>query len=142
MMSNSHWHQRFHALAATVATWSRDPSTQVGAVIVDPMRRVVSTGYNGPPRGTSDAPVERPIRLLRTIHAEQNAILFAKRDLSGCAIYVTHAPCASCAAHIIQSGLVSVHCPEPSPEFRDRWWLQLRVASEMFQEAGVTLATV
>lgn len=52
----TNWPQRFLELAQLVASWSKDPSTQVGAVIVDANRRVVSLGYNGPPRGTSDDP--------------------------------------------------------------------------------------
>lgn len=137
------WHQRFLDLARHVAGWSHDPSTQVGAVIVDSDRRVVSQGYNGPPRGTSDGLTDRETRLLRTIHAETNAILFARRDLAGCSLYVTHHPCAHCAAVIIQSGLKQVYVPPmDTDEFRERWEVSLIAADMMFQEAGVVVSTV
>ena len=140
----THWHQRFLDLARHVAGWSHDPSTQVGAVIVDSDRRVVSQGYNGPPRGTSNAAcaADRETRLLRTIHAETNAILFARRDLAGCSLYVTHHPCAHCAAVIIQSGLKQVYVPPVPAAFRERWYDSLSAARSMFNEAGVTVSTV
>ena len=103
------WHKRFLTLAEHIAGWSKDPSTKVGAVIVDQQRRIVSTGYNGFPQGVVDNPqLPRERKLMRTLHAEANAILFAKRDLSGCTIYVTHHPCAHCAAMIIQAGIKRV----------------------------------
>ena len=48
------WDMRFLELAALVATWSKDPSTQVGAVIVDSAKRIVSVGFNGAPRGVQE----------------------------------------------------------------------------------------
>lgn len=137
----SNWPSRFLTLAQHVASWSKDPSTQVGAVIVDAHNRVVSVGYNGPPRGTSDAVVKRDTRLLRTIHAEANAILFAGlagRPLTGCTLYVTHHPCAHCAALIIQSGITDVvHTPTES-QFALRWFDDMMQAQAMFHEAGVS----
>jgi len=76
----SKWDSRFMDLARLVASWSKDPSTQVGAVIVDQDKRIVSTGFNGFPRCVNDSPVDREVKLLRTIHAEENALLFARRD--------------------------------------------------------------
>lgn len=142
MAVTGHWHHRFIGLAQHHATWSRDPSTHVGAVIVDASRRIVSVGYNGPPRGTDDTLRDREQRLLRTIHAETNAILFARRDLAGCALYVTHHPCAHCAAVIIQSGLKQVCMPPVSAAFRERWYASVHEAAVMFREAGVTVSTV
>lgn len=144
-MAVNHWHHRFLNLAGHVAGWSHDPSTHVGAVIVDGDRRIVSLGYNGPPKNTSDvqALANRDTRLLRTIHAEENAILFARRDLAGCALYVTHHPCAHCAAVIIQSGLKQVYvAPSDGGQFEGRWHAQIREAGAMFREAGVTVSTV
>ena len=143
-MAVNHWHHRFVALAGHIAGWSHDPSTHVGAVVVDGDRRIVSLGYNGPPKNTSDvqALVDRDTRLLRTIHAEENAILFARRDLAGCALYVTHHPCAHCAAVIIQSGLKQVYVPPVPAAFRERWYAHIAEAQSMFREAGVTVSTV
>ena len=143
-MAVNHWHHRFLNLAGHVAGWSHDPSTHVGAVVVDGDRRIVSLGYNGPPKNTNDyaALADRETRLLRTIHAETNAILFARRDLAGCALYVTHHPCAHCAAVIIQSGLKQVYVPPVPAAFRERWYSHIAEAQCMFQEAGVTVSTV
>ena len=140
-MSNSidKWDRRFLGLAKHVAQWSKDPSTQVGAVIVERHTNViVSLGYNGPPRHTKDdTEFERDEKLARTLHAEENAILFAHRDLRGTKIYVTHHPCSHCAALIIQSGIAEVHCPAPSEVYKTRWFMSLATAQSMFDEAGV-----
>ena len=92
------WDYRFLDLAAVVASWSKDGSTKVGAVITDPDHRVVSLGFNGFPRGLDDVDLPREEKLRRTLHAEENALLFASRPLDGCSIFVTHPPCARCAA--------------------------------------------
>mgnify|MGYP002128816433 CR=1 FL=1 len=89
----SKWDARFIALASLVASWSKDPSTQVGAVIVDQDKRIVSTGFNGFPQGVNDAPVDREVKLLRTIHAEDNALLFARRNVAGIDLVVAVLRC-------------------------------------------------
>lgn len=73
-----------------------------------------------------------------TIHAETNAIMFASRPVAGCTIYVTHPPCAKCAAVIIQSGIARVVSRPPWNSFTDRWADDIKSANEMFIEAGVT----
>lgn len=139
----SNWQQRFIDLATHIATWSKDPSTRVGAVIVDDNKRIVSVGFNGPPRFTHDNPArERPARLLRTLHAEENAILFAGGDLSGCALYSSHHPCAHCAAQIIQVGIAVVRYPPTPADFSIRWYADITEAQAMFREAGVDAGTV
>ena len=136
------WDKRFFDMAKLVASWSRDPSTQVGAVIVDDKNRIVSVGFNGAPRGVSDEQLaDRDRKLRRTIHAEKNAILFANRSLEGCTIYITHPPCAQCAAVIIQSGIKEVMWPIASPEFLLRWELDYNEAVGMFIDAGVQFET-
>ena len=91
---------------------SKDPSTQVGAVIVSGEHRVVSIGYNGFPNGCSDDefPWDREgdfgaTKYPYVVHAELNAILNSKNDLRGCSIYVSLFPCNECAKAIIQSGI-------------------------------------
>ena len=141
MTPSEKWTKRFLELADTVASWSRDPSTKVGSVITDSKNRVVSLGFNGFPQGVSDdmaAYGQREVRLARTIHAEENALAFARRDLTNCAIYVTHPPCAHCTAMIIQSGIALVVFWEPEEAFADRWGADLLASAEMFREAGVT----
>lgn len=134
----TNWHERFLTLAEHIAGWSKDPSTKVGAVIVDQQRRIVSTGYNGFPQGAKDSPtMVRDRKLLRTLHAEANAILFAKRDLTGCTIYVTHHPCAHCAAMIIQAGITTVKFRITKFGPDDYWNASMYEAQLMMGEAGV-----
>ncbi|RDE25170.1 CMP deaminase [Motiliproteus coralliicola] len=127
----SKWHQRYIDLAHTVASWSKDPSTKVGAVIVSPNREVLSTGYNGFPRGMIDRPdwyADREFKHKHVVHAEANAILNAARygvRLQGCTLYVTHPPCPSCARTIAQAGIEFVVYDIPTDEgFKERWPLQ------------------
>lgn len=133
----SKWDNRMFDLANYFAQWSKDPSTKVGAVITDSKHRIVSEGYNGPPRFVDDEELDRDRKLLRTLHAEKNAIVFAQRDLDDCTIYVTHHPCAQCAALIVQSGITRVVCPDPEPEFYERWKADIDEARLIFSEAAV-----
>jgi dCMP deaminase len=134
----SKWDNRMLALAGHIAGWSKDASSRVGAVIVDSKNRIVSVGYNGFPRGVADKEVSRSEKLRRTIHAEENALLFAERPVEGFTLYVTHPPCASCAAKLIQSGIARVVSLPPSDGFAERWVDDLVSADEMFAEADVT----
>jgi dCMP deaminase len=121
----SKWGSRFMDLARLVASWSKDPSTQVGAVIVD-----------------NDAPVDREVKLLRTIHAEENALLFARRDVTGMSVYVTRPPCARCAAKLVQAGIVRVVYDLPPVDFVERWALEMREAQAMFADVGVAVTVL
>lgn len=134
----SKWAQRFFQMAELVGSWSKDPSTQVGAVITQG-NRVVSLGFNGYPHGVSDRADtdDREMKYAKTIHAEENAILFAKRDLANCEIWVTHFPCPNCAAKIIQTGITMVHCPIQTEDFLSRWGEKITISESMFEEAGV-----
>ncbi|RMA79413.1 dCMP deaminase family protein [Umboniibacter marinipuniceus] len=134
------WTERFFQMADLVASWSKDPSTQVGAVITKG-NRVISLGFNGYPSGVSDSAGQdsRETKLLKTIHAEENAILHAKRDLAGCEIFVTHFPCPTCAAKIIQTGITNVYCRTQPDEFLSRWGDKIALSETMFSEAGVVV---
>lgn len=125
-------------LARHSASRSKDASTKVGAVIMDG-NRVVSMGYNGPPAGVDDAPTDRATKLMRTIHAELNAVLFAKRNLDGCTIYVTHHPCAQCAAVIAQTGITRVVYDN---EMSDKWEDDTKEARWIFNQRGITLERI
>jgi dCMP deaminase len=125
------WDLRFLKAAEEVATWSKDLSTKVGCVIVDPeLQRRTGEGFNGFPRFMSDAPElyeDRETKYSRTLHAELNAVLFAKKT-EGCTAYVT---CANCSLgtflgliekldgtpiclveHDIEKGMVHVYQPQ------------------------------
>ena len=136
------WDRRFINLAEHIAGWSKDPSTKVGAVIVDGKRRVISMGYNGFPRGLSDDGRlnYRDTKLALTLHAEANAILFAKCDLVGATIYTwPMMPCSHCASLIIQSGINRVvSIPNSNP----RWQESFEISQIVFEEAAVSLNTL
>lgn len=106
------WGDYFMGLALLSAKRSKDPNTQVGACIVNENKKIISVGYNGMPIGCSDDafPWSREGEDLNTkypyvVHAELNAILNSKVDLSNCTIYVTMFPCNECTKAIIQSGI-------------------------------------
>ena len=109
------WDEYFMAFAHLSSLRSKDPSTQVGACIVDSNNNIVSTGYNGLPKGCSDDEFSwiRDGQLLETkypyvVHAELNAILNSKISVKGCTIYVSLFPCNECAKAIIQSGITKI----------------------------------
>ena len=105
------WDEYFMGIAMLAAMRSKDPNTQVGACIVNKDNIIVSTGYNGMPKGCSDDeyPWERTGEATKypfVVHAELNAILNAAgRDVRGSRIYVSLFPCNECAKAIIQSGI-------------------------------------
>ncbi|CAM3611630.1 dCMP deaminase family protein [Erysipelothrix urinaevulpis] len=109
------WDQYFMGLAHLSAKRSKDPSTQVGAVIVNEKKKIVGIGYNGLPTGLNDDdfPWSRDGDFLDSkyayvVHAELNAILNASGDLGSCSIYVSLFPCNECAKAIIQSGIKEI----------------------------------
>ena len=137
----TNWDARFLDLAKHISGWSKDPSTQCGAVIVDQSRRIVSTGYNGLARGVADTEARLMVRgnkYNQIIHAEENALLYARQPLDGCTIYVwPMSPCSRCAAKIIQTGITRVVAAQPDTDTADRWIPDWIMAAEMYQEAGV-----
>lgn len=132
-------------LAAFYARWSKDPSTQVGAVITRGKQQV-SQGYNGFPAGVADLPerlANREMKLRYTIHAEENAILTARADLSGCTCYTWPIqPCARCAGKLAQAGIVRVVAPVPGAGHLERWGEDFEVARTIFEEVGIRLELI
>jgi dCMP deaminase len=111
------WDDYFMAVAFLSSMRSKDPSTQVGACIVNTDNRIVGIGYNGFPRGCSDdilpwsreAENELDTKYPYVCHAEVNAIINKNSaDVSGCRIFVALFPCNECAKMIIQSGITEV----------------------------------
>ena len=135
------WDEYFMGIAMLAARRSKDPNTQVGACIVSEDNIIISTGYNGMPKGCSDDifPWERDGQQDMTkypyvVHAELNAILNANgRDLRGSRIYVALFPCNECAKAIIQSGVKEVLYL--SDKYKDTM-LNL-VSKRMLEAAGV-----
>lgn len=138
------WDVRFMHLAATHASWSKDPSTKVGAIIARG-NRPISHGYNGFPARLSDKPEwlnDRNVKYPLTLHAEHNAVLSSREITIGATCYVWPIPpCASCASILIQEGvdIARVVSLLPTPEQRSRWGPQFELAFAVFDEAQVDL---
>ncbi len=137
-MDQEKWDIRFVELAKHIACWSKDPSTQTGAVIVDNNRRIVSVGYNGLSKGVKDTPERlnnRDIKYKIIVHSERNAIIFAQRNLDGCTLYTwPFMSCSTCASMVIQAGIKRVVAPYSDNE---RWVDEFKLSSEILNEAGV-----
>ncbi len=131
------WDHWFLGMARYAATASKDPSTQVGSVIVDSRRVVKGIGYNGLPRGVCDAAERlsnREMKYKFVVHAEANALLNSS-DTKGCTVYCTLHPCTSCSGLLIQAGISRVVCPPSNV----RWAEDANTAKIMLAEAGVEL---
>ncbi|MBO5210900.1 MAG: dCMP deaminase family protein [Clostridia bacterium] len=135
------WDEYFMGIATLAAMRSKDPSTQVGACIVNQDKRIMSMGYNGMPRNCNDDefPWDRDndpfnSKYLYVCHAEFNAILNCDRgNLRGCTVYVTLFPCNECAKAIIQSGVAEVVYMHDKYADTD----SVRASKRMFDAAGV-----
>lgn len=142
-MNTTKWDKRFLGLAKVVGSWSKDPSTQVGSVIVDQKKRIISIGFNGFPTGiedSSDLLLDREQKYEIIVHAEANALMFANRSLEGCTIYTyPFQPCSKCAGLIIQAGLTRVVSIGHSTT---RWKKNFCTAAKLFAEAGIDLTLV
>jgi len=146
------WDEYFMSMSFFVAMKSKDASSKVGAIIVDERRSIISTGFNGFPRGVEDdvpARHKRPAKYRYTAHAERNAIdnaILSGWRARNCRLYTQWAPCAGCAHGIIQCGAISevIH-HHPIDEMmshlygRHDWKDSVESALEMLDEAGVRL---
>lgn len=137
---NSKWDDRFLSLAETIGAWSKDPSTKVGAVIVDSEHIVVSVGYNGFPKGFADLEErynDREFKYAHVVHAERNALIHAQRSVKGCTVYTTpFMPCIQCAVLLVQAGIKRV---VSKAVINERWAKDFKLTEELFKETGVTL---
>lgn len=142
----SHWERRFLELARYIAGWSKDPSTQVGAVLSAWNHRIISVGFNGFPAGIEDKPdhyEDRKRKYQTVLHAEENALYFAEGRTAGAHLFVWPLPpCAPCAAKIIQFGVSKVVAPQPSEDHQNRWAESLALTDALFCEAGIEYVLV
>lgn len=135
------WDKYFLGMAKYVSTASKDPSTKVGAVVVQ-NRKVVGTGYNGFPQGVNDDPeryLNRELKYALTVHAEINAILQAGHDCEYAHIYVSVPFCCSdCVKTIIQSGISRIVVYDNTDkELLKRWEESIKLSQLMMDEAGI-----
>lgn len=137
---NDKWDRRFLDLAHHVSLWSKDPSTKVGCVLVDPRRVVIGIGYNGFPRGVNDSDerlADRAVKYQMVQHAEANAVLNASASARGATAFVTHPPCANCAGLLIQAGIARIVTTAPGEGLAERFKDSFASARIMCTEAGL-----
>lgn len=143
----SNWDLRFIGLAQHISTWSKDPSTKVGCVVVGEDREIRSTGFNGFPRGIKDDEerlTDREKKYPLICHAEENAIMHAARigvSLKDSTAYVTWPPCSRCARSLIQAGIREIVYPETG-KIPERWIEDFTISDSMLNEAGVAVRTI
>jgi dCMP deaminase len=141
----NNWDRKFLSIAALVASWSKDPSTQVGCVITDGDHNQLAGGFNGFPRGILDDQRlrDREAKLKIIVHAEANAVSAAARNghaLKGSTVYITLPPCSQCAALLIQAGVYRVvFCAGVKPSKWEADWI---LAQGLLAEAGIEFEEV
>jgi|TARA_R110002153_G_scaffold52758_1_gene147688 dCMP deaminase len=144
---NKKWKKRYLKLAKEISTWSKDPSTKVGAIIVGSKGQVISQGYNGFPRGVFDD-IERyenrEDKLKYVVHAEANAIYNAAQNgsaLNGSYLFVHGLPvCNECAKAIIQVGIKHIIVSKTSTtKDNPKWKKSFELTKQMFEEADIEI---
>jgi dCMP deaminase len=143
-MSNK-WDNRYLNLAKEVSTWSKDPSTQVGAVAIGEMGQVLAQGYNGFPRGVNDS-LERyndkEVKYRYVVHAEMNCIYnatFTGASLNNATMYVWGLPvCNECAKGLAQVGVKRVVSPKTIADVPDKWKISAINTVDLLKEVGIT----
>lgn len=143
MICSKKWADRYLALAKEVSTWSKDPSTKVGCVVVGDKGQVLTQGYNGFPRGIIDRSSRfktKEAKYKYTVHAEMNAIYnatFNGVSLDKSTLYCYGLPvCAECAKGVIQVGIRKVVVLKPSNSNK-KWEESCKEAMKMFEEVGI-----
>lgn len=139
---SSKWDLRYLSLAENIASWSKDPSTQIGAIAVGAQGQVLSQGYNGFPRGIEDKASyyeDRETKYKYVVHAEMNVIYNATYHgicLEGSTLYVTGLPvCSDCAKGVIQVGIKRVVMKEQ--DIPQKWIESWKTTAGMFDEAMI-----
>jgi dCMP deaminase len=134
------WDSRFLEMANLVASWSKDPSTKTGAVIVRPDKTVLSVGFNGFPKKMKDDPEQyanREVKYSKIVHCEMNALIHARESLEGCTLYtVPFASCDRCAVHMIQAGITRFVFPKLPKKLVKRWKESTDKTKQYIEEAG------
>ena len=140
------WDLRYLDLAKFIATWSKDPSKQIGAVAIGSRGQVLAQGYNGFPRGIEDHEhrlEDRPTKYKYVVHAEMNCIYNAGWNgvsLNGATLYVHGLPvCHECAKGIIQTGIVRVVAGYKHAD--EQWVESEEITKELLSEAGIDYVT-
>lgn len=138
------WDERYLQLAKEVSTWSKDPSTKVGAIAVGDKGQVLSQGYNGFPRGIKDNDrlSDKEMKYRYVVHAEMNCIYnatFHGTSLNGATLYVYGLPmCNECAKAIIQVGITRVVSPYTGNiEVPEKWKISCAHTQLILKEVNI-----
>jgi dCMP deaminase len=135
------WDRRFIELAQHIATWSKDPSTKVGAVITRPDNTICSMGFNGFAQIMPDKPelyADRESKYSRTLHAEVNAVLFARERVNGYTCYFScGAPCDRCCVTLLQAGISRFVWPTMTEDYLSRWNESVLRTKQYLDECGI-----
>lgn len=139
------WDNYFLNMLPAIAWKSKDPSTKCGALVVNPKKnKIISTGYNGFPKGIADTPERlnnRELKYPLVIHGELNALLHAHEDIEGFTMYVSRFPCDLCSLPIIQTGItrvVAIH----HKDYEERWSDMIQRSLDNFNESKVRVVLV
>jgi dCMP deaminase len=141
------WDIYYLKMAKHVASKSKDPSTQTGAVIVRPDKSVCSIGFNGFPKGMKDSPevyANREEKYSRIVHCEVNAQLFSRdASLQGYTLYTwPFASCDRCCVQMLQSGITRFVAPVLPESLKERWEASLNKTKGYIEECGKVLDLV
>jgi len=136
LKANVSWDDCFMDMAETVSKRSKDPSTQVGAVLVSQDNNRVSVGYNGFPAGLEETKERWSDKHSYVVHAEMNAVLNARGDLRGYTLYTTMFPCINCTKLILQAGISRIVYKDLCSKSIEA---TVHLSEELFKEMDVSI---
>lgn len=138
------WDKRYLEMARQVSTWSKDPSTKIGSITVGKKGQILSTGYNGFPRGIEDTEEmlnDRETKYLYIVHAEKNVIYNAcinTVSLEGSTLYLYGLPlCSECCKGVLQVGVKKVVMQHPR-DIPPKWKESFKITEDMLERANIT----
>ena len=140
------WDIRFLQLATVVSSWSKDPSTKTGAVIIRPDKSICSVGFNGFPKSMPDKQeyyADRKQKYSRIVHCEINALIFAKEPVTGYTLYTTpFASCDRCCVQMLQAGIEKFVFPKLPTELKERWEESTNLTKQYILESGCSFLEI
>ncbi|MBT5188204.1 MAG: dCMP deaminase family protein [Kordiimonadaceae bacterium] len=135
-MKTISWDECFMTMAETVSMRSKDMTTKVGVIIVSEEKNHVAIGYNGFPTGMSENQSRWDNKSSYVVHAELNAVINAKTDISGWTVYTTMFPCTECTKMLLQTGVSRVvYKDRSSASVEDSW----KFSKVLLEEMGISV---
>lgn len=132
------WNEYFFDVASLVAMRSTCTRRRVGAVAIDVRKRIIATGYNGPPSGyphctpdtcyrtANNIPSGQDLDKCVAVHAEANVVCYAGSNLQGAVVFVTNQPCINCAKLLVSAGVAEIYWKDRYPDkFAEQFMLQM-----------------